>query len=90
MRSSLIRMFGNWRSTMKISHPCGFGLLGCSSLQEMAEALEAIAVHFEDRSVPGARHANVACLPICDAPTATRTKRSGKRSGRLAIVVVWE
>ena len=29
----------NWRSTMKISDPCGIGLLGCSSLQEMAEAL---------------------------------------------------
>ena len=27
------------RSTMKISDPCGIGLLGCSSLQEMAEAL---------------------------------------------------
>lgn len=39
MRSSLIRMFGNWRSTMKISDLCGIGLLGCSSLQEMAEAL---------------------------------------------------
>ena len=39
MRSSLIRTFGNWRSTMKISDPCGIGLLGCSSLQEMAEAL---------------------------------------------------
>ena len=47
MRSSLISRFGNWRSTMKISGPCGIGLLGCSSLQEMAEA-KAIAVHFED------------------------------------------
>jgi hypothetical protein len=39
MRLSLIRMFGNWRSMMKISDRCGIGLLGCSSLQEMAEAL---------------------------------------------------
>ena len=39
MQSSLIRMFGNWRSTMKISDPCGIGLPGCSSLQEMAQAL---------------------------------------------------
>ena len=30
----LIRMFGGWRSTMKISDLCGIGLLGCSSLQE--------------------------------------------------------
>ena len=38
MRSSLIRTFGYWRSTMKICDLSGIGLLGCSSHKKMAEA----------------------------------------------------